>query len=177
MTKENENDQRQLFKVVKGLCRSFKESPLPEPDSKEELAENFWQFFVGKIYRIRDNFGSCKGFDKYDTGDFVVPKLSQFTPVSVEEISKIVLKSLSKSFMLDPIPTSLLKECKSELMPIITKIVNLSIKTGEMPNDFKHAVITPLLKKKGIELIYKNFSLCLDYPSYPKSLKRLYHSS
>ena len=39
--KENENDQRQLFKVVKGLCRSFKESPLPEHDSKEELAENF----------------------------------------------------------------------------------------------------------------------------------------
>ena len=46
--KENENDQRQLFKVVKGLCRSFKESPLPEHDSKEELAENFGQFFCGK---------------------------------------------------------------------------------------------------------------------------------
>ena len=42
-------------------------------------------------------------------------------------------------------------------MPIIAKIVNLSIETGEMPNDFKHAVITPLLKSKGFELIYKNF--------------------
>ena len=59
--------------------------------------------------------------------------------------------------MLDPIPTSLLKECKSELMPIITKMVNLSIETGEMLYDFKHAIITLLLKKKGLELIYKNF--------------------
>ena len=59
--------------------------------------------------------------------------------------------------MLDPIPTSLLKECKYELMPIITKIVNLSIETSEIPNDFKHAVITLLLKNKGIEIIYKNF--------------------
>ena len=46
--KENENDQTQLFKVVKGLCRSFKESPLPEHDSKEELAENFGQFLWKK---------------------------------------------------------------------------------------------------------------------------------
>ena len=45
---ENENDQRQLFKVVKVLCRSFKESPEPEHDPKEELAENFGQFFMNK---------------------------------------------------------------------------------------------------------------------------------
>ena len=88
----------------------------------------------------------------------MVPKLSQSTQVSVEEIQNIVLKSPPKSCMLHPIPTSLLKECKSELMAIITKIVNLSIETREMPNDFKHAVITPHLKKKGIELIYINFS-------------------
>ena len=86
--KENENDQRQLFKVAKGLCRSFKESLLPEHDSKEKLAKNFGQFFVEKIDKIRDNFGTSKGFDKYYTRDFVIPKLSHFIPVSVEEIQK-----------------------------------------------------------------------------------------
>ena len=50
-----------------------------------------------KIAKIRDNFGTSEGFDKYDTKYYVVPKLSQFTPVSVEEIKKIVLKSPSKS--------------------------------------------------------------------------------
>ena len=171
--KENENDQRQLFKVVKGLCGSFNESPLPEHDSKKELAENFGQFFVEKIDKIRDNFGTSEGFDKYDTRDFVIPKLSHFTPVSVEEIHKTVLKSPSKSCMLDPIPTSLLKECKSELMPIITKIVNLSIETGEMPKDFKHAIITPLLKKKGLELIYKNIHPVSGLPFLSKVIEKV----
>ena len=35
-------------------------------------------------------------------------------------------------------------------MAIITKIVTLSIETDEMPNEFKHADIIPLLKKKGM---------------------------
>ena len=52
-----------------------------------------------KIDKIRDNFGTSEGFDNYDSRDFVVPKLSQFTKVSIEEIPKIVLKSPSKSCM------------------------------------------------------------------------------
>ena len=43
--KENENDQRQLFKVVKGLCRSLKESPLPEHDCKGRISGEFWSVF------------------------------------------------------------------------------------------------------------------------------------
>ena len=66
---------------------------------------------------------------------------------------QIVLESPSKSCMLDPIPTLLLKECTSELILFIAKIVNLSIESGEMPEAFKHAVITPLLKKKDLNLI------------------------
>ena len=73
--------------LIKGLCRSFKESPLPEHDSKE-----FWAFFVKKIDKIRDNFGTSEIFNKYDTRDFVVPKLSQLIPVYVEEIPKIVFE-------------------------------------------------------------------------------------
>ena len=71
--------------------------------------------------------------------------------------------------MLDPISTSLLNEHKSEMMPIVTKIVNLSIETSEMPNDFKHAVITRLLKKKGIKLIYKNFRSLYGLPFLSKN--------
>ena len=93
--------------------------------------------------------------------------------MSVGEIQKTVLKSPFKSCMLDPIPTSLLKECKSELMPIITKIVNLSIETGEMPKDFKHAIITPLIKKKGLELIYKNIRPVSGLPFLSKVIEKV----
>ena len=70
---------------------------------------------MAKIDNIRDSHGTSEGFDKYDKRVFVVPKLSQFTRVSLEEIQKIALRSPSKSGMLDPIPISLLNECKSEL--------------------------------------------------------------
>ena len=92
----------------------------------------------------------------------------EFTPVSVDELEKIVLKSPSKSCMLDPIPTLLLKQCTSELIPFITKIVNLSIESAKMPEAFKPDVITPFLKKKGLDFIYKNYCLSRDYPSYEK---------
>ena len=170
---ENENDQKQLFKVAKSLCKSYKESPLPEHDSKEELAEKFGQHFIEKIDKIRDNFGPSEGFDNYDARDFTFPNLSKFTPVSVEEVKQIVLKSPSKSCMLDPIPTSLLKECTLELMPFIAKVVNLSIETGKMPNTFKHAVITPLLKKKGLKLIYKNFRRVSGLPFLSKVIEKV----
>jgi hypothetical protein len=52
---------------------------------------------------------------------------------------------------LDPIPTSLLKQCLSVLLPSITNIVNLSLSSGTFPDQFKHSVIKPLLKKSNLD--------------------------
>ena len=109
-----------------------------------------------KIDKIRDNFGTSEGFDKYNTRAFLYKTAVTVhtMPVSVEEIQKIVLKLPSKSCMLDPIPPSVLKECKSELMPTITKIFNLSIETGEMPKDlFRKTYLQKLLPCVWITLL------------------------
>ena len=58
---------------------------------------------------------------------------------------------------LDPIPTELLKKCTEDLLPLITKIINLSLSLGDMPEELKEAIIKPLLKKIGLELIDKNY--------------------
>ena len=42
---------------------------------------------------------------------------------------------------------SLLKHCSSVLAPVITRIVNLSLATGEFSPQLKKPIITPLLKK------------------------------
>ena len=52
---------------------------------------------------------------------------------------------------LDPIPTSLLKDCASALVPVITKIINLSFSSGNFPMVFKHSLVTPLLKKANLD--------------------------
>ena len=54
-----------------------------------------------------------------------------------------------KSCEMDPLPTWLLKECKAELVIIITDIVNMSLRESMIPKSLKTARIRPLLKKTG----------------------------
>ena len=72
--------------------------------------------------------------------------LSGFRPASEEEVGKIISTSPNKQCGLDPVPTALVKQCLPILLPVITKIVNLSLSSGTFPESLKHSVITPHLK-------------------------------
>ena len=43
------------------------------------------------------------------------------------------------------------------LLPVITKIINLSLSTGYFSDEWKCAIVNPLLKKPGLDLIFKNY--------------------
>ena len=62
-----------------------------------------------------------------------------------DEIRKLFLSSSSKSCHLDPISTSVLKNCLEILMTPITTI-NISMQTSTFPHNFKEARARPLLK-------------------------------
>ena len=49
----------------------------------------------------------------------------------------------------DPLPTWLLKEAIIILAPYFTTIFNSSITEGHFPRTWRHAIVTPLLKKAG----------------------------
>ena len=84
--------------------------------------------------------------------------LSSFTVVTEEQLSSLVGSSRIKSCALDPVPAHVRKECPSVLLPAMTKIVNLSIKSALVPNCFKLALLNPLLKKPRLDFeIYANF--------------------
>ena len=53
--------------------------------------------------------------------------LHSLRPLESKEIEKLILQSASKQCELDPLPTALVKNCVSELLPVITRIVNLSL--------------------------------------------------
>ena len=85
-------------------------------------------------------------------------KLSAFTPTNEAEIDKIIRSSPSKSCSLDAFPTNLVKKYRALLTPIVTKIVNLSLSTSTMPDEYKDAILTPLLKKITLDFeLLKNF--------------------
>ncbi len=57
--------------------------------------------------------------------------LKEFEPATEKEIKKLLANSPSKSCVLDPVPTFLVKECSDVLIPLITNIVFLN--TGVFP--------------------------------------------
>ena len=75
------------------------------------------------------------------------PSLQAFPPVTEEDISKLIRSSASKSCIVHPIQTYILKECIDVLLPAITRIINLLLQFCTVPDSFKTAAVTPLLKK------------------------------
>ena len=85
-------------------------------------------------------------------------EFNQFKPTTAVELSKLITKMARKSCLLDPIPSNLLKLCFSDLVLIITKIVNCSLESGEVPLPMKRAIISPLLKKPSLNTeLYPSF--------------------
>ena len=60
------------------------------------------------------------------------------------------MKSPTKSCFLAPWPTFLVKECIYILLPSITRLVNCSLSEGVVPDEFKKAIVTPLIKKSSL---------------------------
>ena len=62
----------------------------------------------------------------------------------------LVLGGPCKSSDLDPIPTSLVKDCIDILITQITSIINFSLTEGSFPSHFKSVHVSPLLKKPSL---------------------------
>ena len=63
----------------------------------------------------------------------------------------------NKTCELDHIPTEVLKRILPTLLRPITEIFNLSLSTVSFAQDWKTAIIKPLLKKPGLDLSKKDY--------------------
>lgn len=86
-----------------------------------------------------------------------VIQLDSFSTVIESDDCAVIMSSSSASCKLDPIPTWPLKLCIDELLPVITEMVNLSIRGGLVPADWKCPLVKPLLKKLELEPLLNNF--------------------
>ena len=85
-------------------------------------------------------------------------KFSTFTEMKLDDIRELAATVFSKSCVLDPLQSSIIKQCTDLLLPTITNIVNLSLREGCMPTCLKSAVLSPLLKKPDADFLqFKNF--------------------
>jgi hypothetical protein len=159
---EYQGDQKSLHRLTKNMMGQSTEIRLPSHESPKDLAEKFNDFFISKIVTIRNGLltkhKNINADTLSDSDQFAGIPLNTFPEASEDEVKRLIMKSPSKSCELDPLPTWLLKKNVDELTPIITTIVNLSLKDSCVPHSMKTARIRPLLKKEGLDPeIFKNY--------------------
>ena len=158
---ENSSNQRNLFSATRKLLNQGHEVPFPPTSDKLVLANEMGSFFVGKIDAIHaklDRLADClhdSHFDYVKTSP--TRTLDSFIPLTESAVSKLIGCSPKKSCMFDPMSTPMVISCANALLPVITKMINLSLNSGEFADDWKCGLINPILKKPGLDLLYKNY--------------------
>ena len=153
---ENCHDQAKLFRVGKNLLNLRADNMLPLHDKASSLAHEVGEHFIHKISTIR------RKLDTHCPTSFMPspmpPKcyastsLSQFDCISNDDIKELIASSNKNCCPLDSLSSCLLPACVDTLLPIITKMVNLSLQSGVFHNTWKNALVHPLLKKPGLDL-------------------------
>ena len=146
----NAGQSRKLWKTFSSIMGidQVSNTTLESPSAQDLL-----DFFIKKVADIRKSTG-CS-----DPTTRLPPSSSRFDcfrAYAVEEVRKLMMSTKPKSCSLDPIPTTILFEFMDDVLPFITSMCNKSLLEGQLPLDQlplsqRHALVTPILKKDGLD--------------------------
>lgn len=147
------SNPRRMFSVVNSLLgKNLEPAILPKVDN-QTAADMLNSYFVNKVKTIRDEFSETAA-----TGAEVSHRvfsgpapLSQFQPVTEDQLLKIIKRCNPTSSSVDHIPTNIVIHNLDLLLPILVKIVNTSLCSSSVAKQFKVAVIKPLFKKINLD--------------------------
>ena len=111
-------------------------------------AQSLLDFFVQKIETIRQSTGGSPPFTRLPPA---TSEFNAFRELTLDEVHRLIASSKSKSCSLDPIPTNILKDLLPELLPYITVMCNKSLREGHLPSSQKFAILSPIVKKAGLD--------------------------
>jgi hypothetical protein len=145
--------------------------------SSSDLANHFGNFFNNKIERIREEIDAVPTVACISHNISINCTMSSFQRISEEDLKKVIMKCPTKSCDLDPLPTWLMKDHISTIMPILCHIVNSSISTGVFPSSLRNAIVTPIIKKPSLDpQQLKNFRPVSNLPFLGKLIERVVSS-
>ncbi|CAB4043417.1 Hypothetical predicted protein, partial [Paramuricea clavata] len=216
LTSDWEN-YRTIRKQLKTLTKKkYREHLATMQDELKDNPSKFWSFYrattktarIPKIVHLSGEKASTPSakadmfnkffasvFQKSDHGteinhDVFHPRVDELhnLHVTVEDILS-VLKAInpSKASGPDQIPGRILKECANEIAPSLTQIINLSLRIGMLPKEWKWANVVPVFKRGDVENVtnYRPISLlsvvekvverCVFDKFFPFIASRVYH--
>ncbi|XP_022784544.1 uncharacterized protein LOC111325079 [Stylophora pistillata] len=146
------DDQRKLFAATKKLLNQPAETPFPPHGDKLALANDMGSFFVNKILDLRVNLDATENSYSSIThhSSRCASSFTAFRRVDMDYLRKLVLKAPTKSCVLDPVPTNIMKDCLDELLPILSTMINLSLESGASPDIWKDSVVFTTPKQNKV---------------------------
>ena len=142
---KNSKDQSKLYKASKSVLNLKKNLPLPPCVDELKLANDVGAFFIRKICDIRSKLDDREHqpVEEYNTQNKSTDvRFSKFSILFEIEVNKMILDSNKKSCALDPVPTTLLIKCLDELVPSLTRMINLSLESGHFPTVWRNVGFT-----------------------------------
>ena len=109
----------------------------------DKTADDFAEFFQTKIDNIDRSTADAPPPVIVDRP---CTRLSEFTEVTVDEVSRIVMQAPAKQGALDTAPTWLAKR----LLPLLANICNSTFQEGLFPDILKRPIDRPRPKKPGL---------------------------
>ena len=130
---KNSSKPKDLF-TAKKLLKHDHDVLFPPSDNKLTLANEMGTFFIDKIRTIHAKLdkltSALSGVSSDDTESWSGALMDHFKPLSEGDVCKLIEGFPKKSCTLDPMTTSLVIKCIDVLLPVITKIINLSLESG-----------------------------------------------
>ncbi|XP_044162898.1 uncharacterized protein LOC114956623 [Acropora millepora] len=97
-------------------------------------------------------------------------EITGLDPYTVYNVSVVVIDgngSAFKSTALQARTDTEVSQC-NVLLPVLTRFINTSLKSGQFPVVWKEALVLPLLKKPGLDILFKNFRPVSNLPFVSK---------
>ena len=165
-SKVNKNDCIQSFDINGEKC-----------SDKTSIANGFRDFFSSITTKLKNKAMPLCNYT-WRCATLIHPrtyKTFHFREVSIVEVSKI-LKSLErkKATGIDNLPASLLKDGANTIAVPLAYLINLSIQTGMIPNEWKIARIIPLYKS-GSKSSFDNYRPISILPVISKIIEKIIH--
>ena len=172
------NNIKDRWNIVKQLLHSTDTVHCRTVEELDRLCTVFARYFLDKISNLKR--AVARNVTLLAAAVFPDPvytgiNLNKLPPVTTTEVYRLLSSLKPKTSSSDFIPTSLIKSCPGVFSELICTLANLSFSEGVFPSIFRSAVVTPLLKKTGLDAdCPSNYRPISNLNNISKILERLF---
>ena len=141
-------DCKAVHNIAAELMGEHTAMPRPECSDDAELATKFSSYFKDKISDIHKSLSPPKDIVHLPS----VHQMADLAHITPAEVERSLKSSKIKTSALDPLPGTLVKNNIHVVSGPISRIINKSIANATVPSSLKHSVITPIYKKKQLDV-------------------------